>query len=169
MADVDELIRAYRARANVSAFAKLDMLMDIEQQDDVRVLPFLLAVLEDRNELPRVRSHVLKDLRDGPMTLINRAPVADAMMRIVSDAECAELRLEGALALGEFTDLDGVVGALGTLALDAQLPIDVRYSAFISLGRAGPGAACIAVLRQLSSDETLGRSANSVLSAWQVT
>jgi hypothetical protein len=57
--------------------------------------------------------------------------------------------------------------ALGNITLDDALPIDVRYSAFTSLERAGPTAECVALLRQLSTDETLGRSAQNLLSAWR--
>jgi hypothetical protein len=77
------------------------------------------------------------------------------------------LRLQAALVLGEFTDIPGTLAALGTTAL-AEEPVDLRYAAFTSLERAGPAAECVALLRQLSGDETLGRSARSVLSAWRV-
>jgi hypothetical protein len=42
------------------------------------------------------------------------------------------------LALAGFTDLEGVVAALGSLALDTAEPIDLRYLAFTSLQRDGP-------------------------------
>jgi hypothetical protein len=72
------------------------------------------------------------------------------------------------LALGVLTDVDGVLYALGSIALDESIPLDLRYSAFMSLERAGPTDSSMAVLRTLAHDETLGRTARSTLRAWRV-
>ncbi|MGH2369966.1 MAG: hypothetical protein ACRDI2_17440, partial [Chloroflexota bacterium] len=79
-----------------------------------------------------------------------------------------ELRLYAALVLGDFTDVRGVVAALGAVALDAEEPFDLRYNAFTSVQRAGPTAECVALLRALRRDATLGPSARSVLGVWGV-
>jgi hypothetical protein len=76
--------------------------------------------------------------------------------------------MQAALALAVFTDIDGVATALGGIALDSDEPIDLRYSAFTSLQRAEPTPECIALFRQLWTDEPLGPSARSVLSSWRV-
>lgn len=162
------LIQVYRARAGSSAVAKLDVLIDIERLADAHVAPFLIGLLEDRREPIPVRSHVLKALRHGGPTAHTRLRVADAMVRVLSDGAYPELRMEAALALGEFIDQPGVPTALGRVALDVSLPIDFRYSAFTSLERLGPTVESTGILRRLSSDDVLGRSAQSVLSAWHV-
>ena len=56
---------------------------------------------------------------------------------------------------------------LGSIALDKSAPLDLRYTAFTSLERAGPNDQSIAVLRTLADDETLGRTARSTLLAWR--
>src|SRR5438034_232484 len=80
--------------------------------------------------------------RNGCLTSNDRTPVAGAMMRVLDDRSSADLRLQAALALAEFTEVDGVAGSLGRLALDADEPIDLRYSAFTSLERTGPTSEC---------------------------
>ena len=142
--------------------------MDLERLADSRVVPFLLGVLVDREEAVQVRSHVLKQLRNGRLTPSTRPLVAEALLRILWDGDFPQLQLEAAVALGEFIDLDGVHAALGEMALDVAQPIDLRYSAFTSLERSGPTTQCIAVLRHLATDEVLGRSALSVLSSWRM-
>jgi hypothetical protein len=169
MHDVDRLVQAFRARATSSAAAKLDVLMDLERLDDSRVAPFLVEVLGDECEAPEVRSHLLTRLGIGDRPAAVRPRVAEAMLRIVTDDCCPELRLQAAMALAEFTDVAGVPGVLGRLALDVELPIDLRYSAFTSLEQAGPTPECVALLRQLSTDELLGRSARRELAAWHLT
>ena len=87
---------------------------------------------------------------------------------VLSDRSSPDLRLQAVLDLAEFTTIDGVQATFGGLAPDPGETIDVRYSAFTSLQRAGPTATCVAVLRRLSADGMLGRSARSLLSHWSV-
>jgi hypothetical protein len=153
-----------------SIAAKLDALMDIERLSDRRVVPFLIDVLTDAREPAEVRLHALKRVRDG--TLINlegfREPVARAMLRLLQDQHHPQLRLHAALALAEFTEVDGVPTALGATALDPDVPLDLRYSAFTSLERASPAPECVALVRQLLADDALGVSASSLLSLWRL-
>jgi hypothetical protein len=55
------------------------------------------------------------------------------MLQVLADRSSPDLRLQAALALAEFTDFEGVPTTLGSLALDAAEPIDLRHSAFTSL------------------------------------
>jgi hypothetical protein len=144
--------------------------MDLERIGDVRVVPFLLDVLADLDEPDRVRIHVLKELRtpDRIRSTADRTSVAKAIGAVLVDNANEELRLQAALALGEFTDIDGVLLRLSTILLARNESIDLRYAAFTSLERGGPIPECIALLRHISTDETLGLCARSVLSAWHI-
>jgi hypothetical protein len=166
--EVEQLIAAFTARARSAAASKLDVLIDLERLDDPRIVPFLLLVLTDREEPTEVRIHVVKRLRNGLLPAETRGRVAHAIIQILEDRSNPDLRLQAALALAEFTDVEGVAHMLGSLALDVTEPLDLRYSAFTSLERAGPTAECVAILRRLVADETLGRSARSLLSMWQL-
>jgi hypothetical protein len=166
MHEAERLIAAFRARATASVRSKLDALLDLERLREPRVVPFLLEVLADRREPTQVRIYVLKRLRNGHPVPDYRPAVAEAILRVVSDQWSPDLRLQAVLALAEFTDIDPVPTTLGALALDPNEPIDLRYSAFTSLQRAGPTTECVALLRQLLTDEALGRSARRVLSLW---
>jgi hypothetical protein len=126
-------------------------------------------VLVDRREPTKVRIHVLKRLRNGCHQPADRQSVAaEAILQVVSDRSSPDLQAQAVLALAEFTNIDGVQATLGGLALDPGEAIDVRYSAFTSLQRAGPTTEFVALLRQLLADDLLGRSARSVLSSWQL-
>jgi hypothetical protein len=94
--------------------------------------------------------------------------VAEAILQVISDRFSPDLRLQASLALAEFTDIEGVPARLGRLALDSDEPIDLRYSAFTSLQRVGSTPESVALLRQLSRDAALGRSARSLLSLWRL-
>ena len=168
MDDVERLIEAFRARSTRSVLSKLDALLDLEQLDDPRIVPFLLHVLADQREPTEVRIHVLKRLRNGRLQPGDRQSIAEAVITVLSDRSSPDLRLQAVLALAEFTNIDGVQATLGGLALDPGETIDMRYSAFTSLQRAGPTTTCVAVLRQLSADGILGRSARSLLSLWRL-
>jgi len=123
---------------------------------------------EDSGKAAGVRIHVVKRLRNQRLAPHKRETVAVAMIQVLRVDSSPDLRLQLALALAEFTDIDGVVHMLGSIALNVRERIDLRYSAFTSFERAGPTDECVQILRQLSADETLGHSARSLLSMWHL-
>jgi hypothetical protein len=146
---------------------KLDRLMDLERLDDPRIVPFLVGVLADETQPMEVRIHLIRRLRNGRLTPDERRLVAALLCRLPRRDGQLDLWLQTALALGEFTDVDGVVAALATLALASDEPLDLRYSAFTSMQRAGPTPECVVLLQELSRDETLGRAAVNILAEWR--
>jgi hypothetical protein len=144
--------------------------MDLEGIRAARVVPDLLEVLGEPDEPDRARIRVLNELRrrDRFLSSTDRAAAAKAIADVLADGVNEELRLQAALALGEFTDIDRVLQRLSTISLAGNESIDLRYTAFTSLERGGPSPECIALLRHISTDETLGRCARSVLSAWHI-
>ena len=98
----------------------------------------------------------------------DRPPVARALGELLADTSADELRLQVALALGDFNQIDGVLSTLSGVSLARDESIDLRYAAFTSIERSGPTPECVAVMRQIARDETLGDAARSVLSAWHV-
>jgi predicted neuraminidase len=162
------LIDAFTARSTSPLASKLDALIELERLGDTRVVAFWLHVLTDEREPVEVRIHVLRRLRDGRLIPGCRLPVAEAIRQVAADHSSPGLRLTAALALAEFADIACVVATLGGLALDPDELIDLRYSAFTSLQRAGPTAECVALVRQLATDETLGGCARSLLSLWRL-
>ena len=165
---VAQLMETFGSRETVSVRSKLDVLVDLVRLRDPRIVPFLLQVLADQHQPTSVRIQVLKRLRNGALRPANRPLVAEAMLQLVSDRSSPDLQVHAALALAEFTDLEGVPTTLGGLTLDQDEPIELRFSAFTSLQRAGPTRECVALLRELVTDESLGRSARSVLSLWRL-
>jgi hypothetical protein len=165
--EVDWLIAAFHdLGAASSATSKLDSLMDLERLNDPRIVPFLVGVLADETQPMEVRIHLIRQLRNGRLVPDERLLVASLLCRLLHRDGQLHLRLQTALALGEFTDIEGVLATLGTLALAADEPIDLRYSAFTSMQRVGPTPECIALLQELSLDETLGRAAMNFLATW---
>jgi hypothetical protein len=133
MDEVAQLIETFRARARSSARSKLDALLDLERFEAPRVLRFLLEVLLDQTELKPVRIHVLKRLRNGNFPPINRPAIAEVMLRVLFADSGLDLRVQAALALAQFADIEGVPTRLGRLALDPDETIDLRFSALTSL------------------------------------
>ena len=167
MDEMEHLIEAFEAHATAPVSAKLDALLELERRSGPRVVPFLLDVLADGREPTLVRIHVLKRLRSGQLMPCYRPAVAEAIVRVLAQRVGPDLRLQAALALTEFVDVAGVLTSLGALALDPDEPIDLRYSAFTSIQRAGPTAESTALLQRLATDEALGRCARGVLSVWR--
>jgi hypothetical protein len=169
MDDVERLILAFNARgATRSPAAKLNVLLDLERLHDGRVVSFLLQVLADPGEPSEVRASTLRRLRNGPLTAEERSSVALAFSELVLRSTSDDLRLQAAVALGEFIEISGVPRALGSLALQPNAFIDLRYCAFTSLERAGPTPECVNLLRQMANDEIMGSLAKSALDRWRI-
>jgi hypothetical protein len=170
MDELQRLIKTYRSWAASSVRWKLDVLMAVEQVHDPRVVPFQLAVLEDRREAEEVRIYVLRQLRcaSGLIGPAHRPRVANAIGDVLAEHLSPDLRLQAALALGDFTNIHGVLPRLIAVCIAEDESIDLRYAAFTSIEGAGPTPECIALLRHMTTDETLGLSARSVLSAWHI-
>jgi hypothetical protein len=149
-----------------SVRARLETVREIERVHGPRCVPFLLDVLEDQNEPELVRIHVLRRLRNGRFLPEFRPAIAEAILSLLVEERLTDLRLQALLSLADLTDIDTVVSSLGAVVIDADEPIDIRYSAFTSLQRAGPTVQCIGFLQQLATDEALGDSAQSVLALW---
>jgi hypothetical protein len=91
-------------------------------------VPFLLKILMEAHESESVRIHVLKQLRNGDGLLVpaDRPGVANAISDVLADSSNTQLRLEAALALGAFSEIDGALELLGNLALAPDESIDLR-------------------------------------------
>jgi hypothetical protein len=170
-AGLDEVGRLLRqvGDPNVETAWRLDVLLDLGRVEDPRIAAVLLGVLSDSSEPNSVRLAVLRHLRDRGHTRVPRARAAETFCRLVLDQLTTNLglRVHAALALGDYTDLPHVVADLGAVCADATGSFDLRYAAFTSLQRAGPVPDCIALLRQISDDETLGQAARNILASWR--
>jgi len=167
--DVERLMAAFCAPDGGSSIQrKLNLLLELDRYQDPRMVPFLIDGLTDPEEAVEVRMACARQLRNERLADAERPGVAVAMVEVLSEAEPDDLRLEAVLALGELTDVPSVPTALGTLALRVTEPVDLRYTAFTSLERAGPMPLTVQLFRQLMADEILGLSAHSVLRLWRV-
>jgi hypothetical protein len=167
MDEVDRLMELLSANNASSAAAKIPLLVSLDRVRDPRVVPFLLRLLSDESQQVEVRTQVVRLVRNGRLTPDERHRVAHQLIALLRQDSALALRLQVAYALGEFTDVPGVVAGLGNVAL-ADGAIDLRYAAFTSLQRAQHVPECVGVLRQLVRDEALGPSARRVLSAWRL-
>jgi hypothetical protein len=164
---VERLIRRFQAQGRASSvIQRLDPLLDLEQLHDPRVLDLMLKILGDPDQPAEVRLHVLKHTRNGTLLANQRPRVAGVLLELLVDRSSSELHLQAVLALGEFTDIGGVVAALGALARDTRQTLELRHAAYSSLDRAGPTPEYLAMLQDLSEDDTFGLSARTTLAAW---
>ena len=168
MDELERLVDLYRTREASSARSKLDVLMDLERIRDPRVVAFLLRVLGDRQERDEVRIHIVRQLRNdsGIVVPFDRPVVSRALVEVLSETSVDNLRVQAALVLGDFTEMECVLPALAALSLAHDQSIDLRYAAFTSIERAGPTPQSIAVMQQIALDDALGSAARSVLWAW---
>src|SRR5688572_24565304 len=117
MDEVDRLITAFGARGKRNqSLWKLDVLLDLGRLDDPRVVRLLATVVTDTDEPLDVRLEALVRLRDVAQCPSDRALAARAGLAALAPETDGRVRLRAAIVLGDFVDVDGVLGALGTLA-----------------------------------------------------
>lgn len=170
MDQVAALIAAFEGQGSPGHAAwKLDLLLDLGQYDDVRVLALYARVAADPVQPVAVRSDALRRLREAPGDLSSEADVVEVCAAVLRERAPLPLRLHAALALGDFARASAAQAALGAVAANATEPLELRYTAFTSLQRAGPQPAVIALLQALAADDVLGSSARAVLTSWDAT
>ncbi len=124
MDQVDRALAEFDARRSSSAPSKIDALLEVKHLPDARVVPFLIQVARDPDELPEVHVHVVRVLRSRHLETGERSSVAHTIGHVLSDGSTLVPRAQAALALAEFTDVEGVIRMLGTVALDDAEPLD---------------------------------------------
>jgi hypothetical protein len=69
-------------------------------------------------------------LRRGSGLLVpaDQPAVAKALVEVLNNTSIEELRVQAALALSDFTEIDGVLSTLGAVALAPDKSIDLRYA-----------------------------------------
>jgi hypothetical protein len=165
--NVEALIQSFRSLGkNSGTVWKLDRLLDIVALDDPRIVDFLLEVLANLGEPIEVRREVLNRLRGRTLEPAARARVARTAVRLLRHDPSFQVRLQAAVALGEWTDVSGTVASLGAVACDEAESFDLRYAAFASIERSNASPEAVAALRQLVTDDVLGRSADNMLRMW---
>lgn len=167
MDDFERLAQVLAAPTSDIAW-KLDALLDLGGFDDSRVARLVLDILADPRQPNAIRKAVLEGVRDGRLLRGERLATARLVAQLLREAADTGLRAQAAQALGELTDVSGVIPALAAVAAEPTESFDVRYAAFTSIERAGATPECVAVLVKLSGDETLGGSAQAMLRAWRV-
>src|SRR5215472_1518255 len=117
--EFQRLVDIYAVREFAGPASKLDLLIDIERIRDPRVLPFLLTALRDHHEAEEVRIYVLKQLRlgNGLLSTADRLPAAEAIAQVLVGRSSTDVRVQAALALGVFTQVDGVLSQLSAVCL----------------------------------------------------
>jgi len=166
--ELDVLMQRFKSEANEPASSRLDILLDIRRRQDARIVPFLLQVLMDSDESSEVRVEVVKELRNVQLAATARATVARSIGKVLLEERDARLRLQAAMALGCFADVQGIPSTLGEVALDTVESLELRYSALTSMERADATGESIPIVRKLTADEALGPAARSLLATWRL-
>jgi hypothetical protein len=127
--DFEQLTGRFKARAAWPPASRIDVLLDLERLCDLRKIGFLLQVLADPAENDAVRIHALRWFRCGNCAPSERRRVAEAIRWIAANRVNPGVRVNAVLALAEFADLEDVQAALGSVVLDGDEPLDLRYCA----------------------------------------
>ncbi|MEW6127921.1 MAG: hypothetical protein AB1757_12855 [Acidobacteriota bacterium] len=170
MDEVGRLISEFKAAkldANGECDEKIDLILELEELEDPRIMPFFLEVIGNENEYDLARIEVLKilKLRD------RRSPeeherIGKAILEVLAKSKDADVRNYAAMALAKYLDVEGANTEAGNLLLNSKTQIDLRHNLFFAFERFGETDDGREVMLKLLQDEEFRQSAARVLGDW---
>ncbi|MET9656430.1 hypothetical protein [Streptomyces sp. NPDC006510] len=146
--------------------AALDDDVNNDDGGDSAALPFLIAVVADPQEYDLARIEAATLLRLWPPhDPAARRTAGRALLDALDDPEEDLVRQYAALTLGPYADDPAVHEALAATVHADDDPL-VRDSALGAIKDAGPSDTRTDVLRKLTQDAGLGRTAARILAEW---
>jgi hypothetical protein len=164
---VADAIARFRAAPDGDEEIPLDVIAQLEEARDPRIVPFLLEVVADLGGLDLARVEVCEvlKLREG-MTAAERTAAAKALATVLFDDEDGDVRNYAAMALSSFFDLPAARAAVERVLLDGREERNVRHNALFAIERSGSSPENTRLLQKLDADPELARSARRILGEW---
>lgn len=165
-ADLMAAFRSARVQAGESA-EKIELLGRIEDLEGPDVDHFLAMVASDASEYDLARIEAIRVLErrrfEGNE---ERESVASVLRRVLAEDDDDQVRSYAARALGNFTQVPGVVATAGALVLDQDEDIDIRHNAFFALERSAPTEEAVDLVTRCLAEDEFQDAARRVLAKW---
>jgi HEAT repeat protein len=170
MADVDKLIAEYKAaklNEKGESDEKLEVILELEDHEDEKVIPFFLNVLLNEEEYDLARIEILKilKLRDA-QSQEEHNRIGKAILQVLMKSSDPDVRNYAAMAMSKYMDVEGANTEAGNLLLNSKTDINLRHNLLAAFERFGPTEPGREVLLKLLQDEELRQAAARVLGEW---
>ena len=173
MNSFEELIAKYEAvlpDSKNEQFGKVRVIEILEDVKDARVLPFFLKVLVDENDYDLARVEIAKILHiRKAKNEKEKQGIAESLMLVLKNSETDDnylVRQYAAIAIENYSDVEGVFEFASRIILNFDEDINVRYNVLDVFERDGSTERTLKILRELLKDEEFQKTASRILKEW---
>lgn len=157
--DIDKLLDKFHEESS----DRLEILMQLGNSNDERVISQYIATLEDFSEDDLVRIEILKSLELRSDAAPVHSRFGKVVQHVLENDDDDLVRQYAAMALGNYISVRGTLAMLESIVANESEDIDVRHNALSSIEMNKSHAFCRAALQRLTQVPELGRSAQRTL------
>jgi hypothetical protein len=177
MDNVSRLINLFKSEdtsslANIDSSRKPQIIIELEDIDDERILPFFLEVLLNEREYDLARIETLQVLEvrnlSYPRVQEEYDQVGQAIKQVLVNSTDHDVRNYAAMAIASYIETEGAFDLVEGILLDENEDIDLRYNAFAVIEGMGLKDSSMEVLKKLTQDPEFNKPSLRLLNEWQV-
>jgi hypothetical protein len=174
MDNVSRLINLFKSEdtfslANIDSSGKPEIITELEDIDDERILPFFLEVLLNELEYDLARIETLQVLRlRNCSDQEEYDQIGQAIKQVLVNSTDQDIRNYAAMAIASYIETEGAFDVIEGILLDEKEDINLRYNAFGVIEDMRLSDRSIEVLKKLTQDPELNKPSLRLLNEWQV-
>lgn len=174
MDNVSRLINLFKSEdtfslANIDSSGKPEIVTELEDTDDERILPFFLEVLLNELEYDLARIETLQVLRlRNCSDQEEYDQIGQAIKQVLVNSTDQDIRNYAAMAIASYIETEGAFDVIEGILLDEKEDINLRYNAFGVIEDMRLSDRSIEVLKKLTQDPELNKPSLRLLNEWQV-
>jgi HEAT repeat protein len=155
MDKVSKLINSFREEntnqlENVDSSLKTNIIAQLEDIEDERILPFFLDVLLDQQEYDLAKIEVLEVLKlKDCQNQAEYQKIGKIIRQVLTNDFDNNVRIYAAMAISNYIETEGVIDDLSNIILNENEDIDLRWNALTALEETPKKEIYVTILKKL--------------------
>jgi hypothetical protein len=174
MDNVSRLINLFKSEdtfslANIDSSGKPEIVTELEDIDDERILPFFLEVLLNELEYDLARIETLQVLRlRNCSDQEEYDQIGQAIKQVLVNSTDQDIRNYAAMAIASYIETEGAFDVIEGILLDEKEDINLRYNAFGVIEEIGLQDRSMEILKKLIQNPEFNQPSLRLINEWQV-
>ena len=174
MDNVSRLINLFKSEdtfslANIDSSGKPEIITELEDIDDERILPFFLEVLLNEQEYDLARIETLQVLKLRNCSHQEEYDqIGQAIKQVLVNSTDQDIRNYAAMAIASYIETEGAFDVIEGILLDEKEDINLRYNAFGVIEEIGLQDRSMEILKKLIQNPEFNQPSLRLINEWQV-
>ena len=174
MDNVSRLINLFKSEdtfslANIDSSGKPEIITELEDIDDERILPFFLEVLLNELEYDLARIETLQVLKLRNCSHQEEYDqIGQAIKQVLVNSTDQDIRNYAAMAIASYIETEGAFDVIEGILLDEKEDINLRYNAFGVIEEIGLQDRSMEILKKLIQNPEFNQPSLRLINEWQV-